>query len=172
MLARAFRIECPCCFAGQREWSSQKSELWSILKRKEAGRTREAHTDSFKGLATTFSWGLGFFFNLKNVPLIYFWLCWVFVAQAFSELWRVGATLQLLCVASQCGGFSCCGAQALRHAGFSRCGSWALEQRLNSCGTWAYLLHSMWDPPIPEIEPAMTGRFFTTEPPGKRQGLF
>ena len=45
MLARAFRIQCPCFFAGQREWSSQKSELWSILKRKEAGRTREAHTD-------------------------------------------------------------------------------------------------------------------------------
>ena len=81
--------------------------------------------------------GLVFFFNLKNVPLIYFWLCWVFVAQAFSELWRVGATLQLLCVASQCGGFSCCGAQAFRHTGFSRCGSWALEQRLNSCGSWA-----------------------------------
>ena len=25
------------------------------------------------------------------------------------------------------------------------CGSWALEYRLSSCGTWAQLLHSMWE---------------------------
>ena len=36
---------------------------------------------------------------------------------------------------SRCSGFSCCTAQALGHVGFSRCGSWALEHRLNSCGT-------------------------------------
>ena len=35
-------------------------------------------------------------------------------------------------VLSHCGGFSCCWAQALGHAGFSSCGSWALEHRLNS----------------------------------------
>ena len=36
--------------------------------------------------------------------------------------------------ASPCGGFSCCRAQALR-------------RRLNSCGTWAYLLRGMWNLP-------------------------
>jgi len=41
---------------------------------------------------------------------------------------------------------------------------------LSSCGPWVWLLHSMWDLPRPGIEhmsPALTGRFFTTEPPGK-----
>ena len=41
---------------------------------------------------------------------------------------------------------------------------------LNSCGSWAQLLHNMWVPPRPGIEPvspALAGRFFTTEPPGK-----
>ena len=32
-------------------------------------------------------------------------------------------------------GFSCCGAWALGHVGFSSCSSQALEDRLNSCGT-------------------------------------
>ena len=49
--------------------------------------------------------------------------------------------------ASHCGGFSCCGAQALGAQasavavhGLSFCGSWALEHRLNTCGAWAKLL--------------------------------
>ena len=61
--------------------------------------------------------------------------------------------------------FSCCGAWALGHAVFSRCGSWALEHKLNSCGTWAYLLQGMWDLPRPGIEHmsfALAGRFFIT----------
>ena len=37
-------------------------------------------------------------------------------------------------------------------AGFSNCGSWALEHRLNSCGAWAQLLSGMWDLPGPGIE--------------------
>ena len=45
------------------------------------------------------------------------------------------------------------GAQALGGAGFSSCGSWALEYKLNSCGTCAQLLLSMWDLPGPGIEP-------------------
>ena len=57
----------------------------------------------------------------------------------------------------------------------SNCGSWTLENRLNGCGTWAYLLHGpyglgLWVLPRPEIEsvsPALAGGFFTTEPPGK-----
>ena len=42
--------------------------------------------------------------------------------------------------------------------------------RLSSCGSWAQLLHSMWDPPRPGLEPmspALAGRFSTTAPPGK-----
>ena len=55
---------------------------------------------------------------------------------------------------------------ALGHAGFSGCGSWALEHRLNSCGPQAQLLRSMWGLPgsgIQPMSPALAGRFFTTE---------
>ena len=56
------------------------------------------------------------------------------------------AALGLCCGAraSHCGGFSCCGAQALGTRasvivarGLSSCGLQALERRLSSCGTWA-----------------------------------
>ena len=66
--------------------------------------------------------------------------------------------------ASHCGGFSCCGARAVGCAVFISCGFWALEHRLNGCGTRA------WDHPRPGIEPmslALVSGFFTTEPPGK-----
>ena len=100
---------------------------------------------------------------------IYFWLCWAFVAAwAFPQLWRVGASLQLWCLAFHHGGFSCC--RALGHVGFSSCSSWALEPRLNSWVTQAQLLCSMWGLPGPGMEsvsPALAGVFFTTEPPGK-----
>ena len=54
--------------------------------------------------------------------------------------------------------------------GLSSCGSWTREHRLNSCGSWAWLLCGMWNLPRPRIEsvpPALAGRFFTTESPGK-----
>ena len=35
--------------------------------------------------------------------------------------------------------------------GLSSCGFQALEHGLNSCGSWAYLLHSMWDLPTCSI---------------------
>ena len=57
-----------------------------------------------------------------------------------------------------------------RHAGFSSCGSQALERRLSSCGTRALLLRDMWDPPGPGLEPvppALAGGFLMTAPPGK-----
>ena len=57
-----------------------------------------------------------------------------------------------------------------RACGISNCISQALDHRLNSCGTWAQLLCGTWDLPGPGIKPmsrALTGRFFTTEPPGK-----
>ena len=46
--------------------------------------------------------------------------------------------------------------------GLSSCSPQALEQ--------ANLLHSMWDlsgPGVEPVSPALAGRFFTTEPPGK-----
>ena len=42
--------------------------------------------------------------------------------------------------------------------------------RLSSYGSRAQLLHGMWDPPRPGLEPmspALAGRFSTTAPPGK-----
>ena len=72
--------------------------------------------------------------------------------------------------ASHCCGLSCCRGWALGLKGFSSCDSQTLEHRLNSCGSRAYLLCSMWDLPRPGIEPmspALAGRSFTTEPPGK-----
>ena len=55
-----------------------------------------------------------------------------------------GATLHCSSGASHCGGFSCCGAQALGArasvvvaGGLSSCGSQALECRLSSCGARA-----------------------------------
>ena len=65
-----------------------------------------------------------------------------------------------------------CGALAVVVAarGLSSCNSQALEHRLDGCGAWAYLLCSLWDLPGSAVEPrtpALTGRFFTSEPPGK-----
>ena len=50
------------------------------------------------------------------------------------------------------------------------CSTWSLEHRANSHGTWAQLLCCMQGLPGPGIKlvsPALAGRFFTTEPPGK-----
>ena len=55
--------------------------------------------------------------------------------------------------------------------GLSSCSSWALEHSLNSLGARAQLLHGMWGLPKSEIEPtssALSGKFFTAEPPGKQ----
>ena len=54
--------------------------------------------------------------------------------------------------------------------GLSSCSSRALEHRLSSCGARPWLLCGMWDlsrPGIEPMSPAVAGRFFTTEPPGK-----
>ena len=73
---------------------------------------------------------------------------------------------------SHCGGFSGCGAQPSGAAasGLSSWGPQALEHRLSSCGTWAsaapWHVGSLWARDSP-VSPALAGRFFTTEPPGK-----
>ena len=67
--------------------------------------------------------------------------------------------------ASHCGGFSCCGAQALGGRA-----SAVVAHGPSSCGEWAQLLRGMWDLPGPGLEPvspALAGGFLTTAPPGK-----
>ena len=73
---------------------------------------------------------------LKIDLFIYFWLLWVFTVAlslvvasgVYSSLWCAGFSLQWLLLLRSMGS---------RHAGFSSCGSRALECRLSSCGTQA-----------------------------------
>ena len=54
--------------------------------------------------------------------------------------------------------------------GLSSCGLRALEHRLSSCGTQAWLFCGIWDLPDPRIKPvslALQGGFLTTGLPGK-----
>ena len=108
---------------------------------------------------------LNLFFNLLSVQLR-----WVFVSACrlslveasggYSSLRCVGFSLQWLLLWST----------GSRHAGFSSCGSQALENRLSSRGLRAWLLRGMWDLPGPGSEPmspALAGGFVTTVPPGK-----
>ena len=112
-----------------------------------------------------------FFFLINLFYFIQFWLCWVFVAVCglslvaasggSSSLWCAGFSLQRPFLLRSTGS---------RRAGFSSCGSRALEHRLSSCGVWAQLLRGMQDPPGPGLEPvspALAGGFSTTAPPGK-----
>ena len=67
-------------------------------------------------------------------------------------------------------GLISCGLRVREPAGFSSCGSWALEHGLSSCGTQAPLPQGMWDLPGPGIEPtspAPVGGFLSTAPPGE-----
>ena len=116
--------------------------------------------------------------------LIYLWLCWVFVAVLglFSSCCEQGLLSDCGPQVSCSSGFSCCRAWALGNQAsvasmreLSSCSSQALECWLSSCVEWAWLLHSMWDLPGQEIEPmspALAGRFFTSEPPGKHVHVF
>ena len=80
-----------------------------------------------------------------------------FLCEGFLQLRQAGATLRR-------------GAQASHYRGLS-CWEHRLQtRRLSSCGSWAQLLHGMWDLPGPGLEPAspaLAGRFSTTVPPGK-----
>ena len=99
----------------------------------------------------------------------------------FLWLRRAGTTLCCGARASHCGGFSCCGAQALGAwasvvvaCGLSSCGSRALEHRLGSCGAGAWLLRGMWDLPglgLEPMSPALADGFSTTAPPGKPEAF-
>ena len=96
-------------------------------------------------------------------------LLWLWVSRGHSLLAVHGL---LTVVASLVAEHGFWGSQASVAAlcGLSSGGSQAPEPSHSSCGTWAHLLHHMWDLPRPGIEPvslALAGRFFTTEPPGK-----
>ena len=118
---------------------------------------------------------------LKNCLLIYFWLCWVFIAVRDFLYSCQKRRLLFSCdaPASHCGGFSCCRAWALEGEDVSSCGPWApscgsqapscgpwapscglwapscgsqaLKHRFKSCG--AHGLHGMWDFPGSGIKP-------------------
>ena len=109
-----------------------------------------------------------YMYLFKNNFLIYFWLCWVFVAvKAFLQLQRVGITLQLWCTGFHGSGFPGCGAWALGCTGFSSCSSRALQCRLSSCGACAQLPCSRWGLPgsgTELVSPAPASGFSTTEP--------
>ena len=88
--------------------------------------------------------------NLPICSFFFFFGCFVAVcglslvaaSRGYSSLWCAGCSLWWLLLLWSTGS---------KHAGFSSCGSWALERRLSSCGTRAYLLRSMWD--LPESNP-------------------
>ena len=96
------------------------------------------------------TWFIAFFF-LILFRINYFWLCWDFVAAwGFSLVGGNGGYSLLWCL-----GFSLQWPLLLQSTGSSRAG-------FSSCGTWAYLPHSMWNLPRPGIEtmsPALAGRF-------------
>ena len=94
-----------------------------------------------------------------------FWLCWVFVAvrrlylvavsRGCSSLWCVGFSLQWLLLLQSMGS---------RRAGFSSCGSRALERRLSSCSAACGIFPDEGSNPCPLH---LAGGFLTTVPPGK-----
>ena len=104
---------------------------------------------------------LFYFLNKKN------YLFYLFIFGCVrSSLWCTGFSLRWLLLLY---GTGC------RHAGFSSCGSWALESRLGSCGARTWLFCGMWDLPGPGIEPmspALAGGFSTTAPQGKPSPSF
>ena len=84
---------------------------------------------------------------------------------AFSSCGKQGPLSGCGARASHCSGFSCCTARALERSDFSGCGTWAQYLR-----SQAWLLRGTWDLPG-SGSPALTGGFFTTEPPGKPRAL-
>ena len=101
----------------------------------------------------------------------FFWLRWVFVAaRGLSLVAASGGYSSLRCVGFSLWWLLLLLSMGSRCTGFSSCGLRALESRLSSCGTWAYLFRGMWDLPGPGLKlvsPALAGGFLTTVPSGK-----
>ena len=128
------------------------------------------HIRGYNDVSMSYNWYC-YLLNILFYFIFYFWLCWVFVAvHGLSLVASSGG-----CSLFRCAGFSLWWLLLLqstdsRPAGFSSCGSQALEHRCSSCGARAYLLCGMWDLPGPglkPVSPALAGGFLTTAPPGK-----
>ena len=125
---------------------------------------------------------------MEGSPVFFFFFFFIYLflaalglhccAQAFSSCGEQG--LLFIVVRRLLIAVACCGARALgawasvvvTH-GLGSCGARALERKLSSCGTQAFLLRGMWDLPGPGIEPvfpALAGGFLTTAPPRKSEG--
>ena len=111
--------------------------------------------------------------------IVLFWLCWISVAEWLSPSCRERELLYLRCsgfslqwlllLQSRALGRGAEASVAVAH-GLNGWGSGALEHRVSSWGAQASLLCGMWELPGPGIEPvspALAGRFFSNEPPGK-----
>ena len=88
----------------------------------------------------------------------------------FSACGKQGLLSSCSAQTSHCGWFSCGGARVLEQSTFSSCRFQALAHRLNTCGTWAKLLHRMWESSWTMCWTCLSCIavwFFTTEPPGK-----
>ena len=126
-----------------------------------------------------FSFFMLFFRHAHAVLFVYFWLCWVSVAACGLSLVLesrgcslVAACRLLTAVASLVAEHRLWGTQAsvVSACRLRSCGLWTLEPRLGSCGTWAYLLQSIWDllgPGIKPVSPALSGIFLSVVPPRK-----
>ena len=91
------------------------------------------HSHQLLDLLSHFLFSFSYFLNL--FICFYFWLCWVFAAACGLSLVVVSRGYSLL----RCAGFSwrwllLLWSTGSKYAGFSSCGSWALERRLSSCG--------------------------------------
>ena len=84
------------------------------------------------------------------------------------------ATLHWSAWASHCSDFSC-GAGVLGHIDFSSCGSWAVEHRpvVVAHGFSCSITYEIFpDQGSNSLTPALAGKFFTAEPPGKKSCYF
>ena len=83
-------------------------------------------------------WCRYLFLNKFVYLFIYFWLCWVFVdAWGLSPVAASGGYSWLRCAGFSLWWLLLLWSTGCRCAGFSSCGSRALERRLSSCGTRA-----------------------------------
>ena len=101
-----------------------------------------------------------FFFGCVESLLLRAGFSLVAASWGYSSLRCSGFSLQWLLLLQSMGS---------RRAGFSSCGTRALECRLSSCGAWAQLFHGTWDFPGAGLEPvflALAGGFLTSAPPG------
>ena len=104
-----------------------------------------------------------------SVPTLFsFSLMNLFIYLFLAELGLCCCTGLSLVAVSR--GYSSCAARASPCGDFSCCRAWALGAQASVVVVWASLLHGMWDPPGPGIEPmfpALASGFLTTGPPGK-----